>query len=205
MLYTIAHFLRNYFPWIWDCFDALNACLFSMRYGKEVEKINYELQAKENKYQILPISTCDASCLLAFFAAQPQEAFRFFRPHGFDEKSIQKLQTNKAFLGYVLKDQERIAAYFFLRSFFWGKCFRGRMVGIEHRKQGLGTYSNRIMTNIGLSLGMKIYETVSRENIASLKSVESVNDIKIVKEMKNKDLFIEIIGNKSINITNRGG
>ena len=141
---------------------------------------------------------CPTDALVAFFEHQPEEAFRFFRPHGFDGRSIERLKGNRAFLAYMLKDGDAYVGYFFLRSFFWGKCFRGRMVDIDWRGKGIGTLMNRVMNRIGFGLGMRIFETVSKDNIASYKSAMAASKCKIIKEMENNVLYIEVINESKI-------
>lgn len=197
MLYQLAHILRDDFPWLWNGVDTINGWLFALRYGNKSEEIVRQCN-HDISYQIVPLRDCPADDVLAFFEHQPEEAFRFFHPHGFDTKSIERLKRNRAFLAYMLKDGDTIVGYFFLRSFFWGKCFRGRMVDIDWRGKGIGTLMNRVMNRIGFGLGMRIYETVSKDNIASYKSAVAASQCKIIKEMDNNDLYIEVINEHSL-------
>jgi len=135
------------------------------------------------------------SDMVAFFDNQPEDAFMYFRPHGFDAKSIRLLQRNKAFLGYVLKDKTkgRIAGYCFNRCFFHGQGFRGRMVDIDYRGKGLGTSMNKLLNEVGFGIGLRLFETVSTDNVASYKSALSASNVKIVKEMPHNELYLEIL------------
>ena len=100
MLYAIAHFLRDKMPWIWDMVDMLNSSLFSLRYGNRLK--NFKFKTVPDGYKIVAIREVATDKLVEFFAHQPEEAYKFFRPHGFDKKSLKKLQRNRAFLAYVL-------------------------------------------------------------------------------------------------------
>lgn len=199
MLYAIAHYLRDKLPWIWDLIDILNSCLFSMRFGGKLGKIEAEIlerYGKECGMRIVPMREVPTEELVAFFAAQPEEAFTFFRPHGFDAKSIKKLQRNRAFVAYVLLDGSAIAGYCFIRSFFMGKGFRGRIVGIGHRGRGLGTLMNRLMNDVGFGIGLRLFETVSKRNVASYRSAMSASDVKVIEEMEDDELYLEIVNPK---------
>lgn len=226
MLYAIAHFLRDKLPWIWDLIDILNSCLFSMRFGSKLGKIEAEIlerYGKECGMRIVPMREVSTEELVAFFAAQPEEAFTFFKPHGFDAKSIKKLQRNRAFVAFVLMDDSSkglisskslkgdsstplnpsnssnppaIAGYCFIRSFFMGKGFRGRMVGIGHRGRGLGTLMNRLMNDVGFGIGLRLFETVSKRNVASYRSAMSASDVKVIEEMEDDELYLEIVNPK---------
>ena len=110
-------------------------------------------------------------------------------------KRIKKLQKSKAFLAYVLIDKEKgnIAGYCFNRSFFHGVGFRGRMVDINYRGKGLGTAMNKMLYEVGFCIGLRLFETVSKDNIASYKSALSASKVKVVKEMKSNELYLEIV------------
>lgn len=82
-------------PWAWNLVDQLNSVLFSLRYGHKLKKFRFKTPHKN--YQIIPICNIPTDALVKFFAHQPNEAYKFFRPHGFDPKSIQRLKENKAF------------------------------------------------------------------------------------------------------------
>lgn len=202
MLYKIAHFLRDHMPWLWDLVDMVNSILFRIRYGSKLKHVENEICQRGNieslcsdGYDIMPIRDIKTEDLVEFFACQPDEAFRFFKPHGFDSKSIKKLQKNSAFIGYVLKDavNGKIAGYCFNRSFFHGKGFRGRMVDVNYRGKGLGTMMNRLLNKVGFGIGLRLFETVSKDNVASYRSAISASSFKVVEELPHNELYLEII------------
>lgn len=191
MLYTIAHFLRDKMSWIWDMVDKLNSTLFQLRYGKRLKGFIFKTDSKG--FKVVPMRDVLTEKLVAFFAAQPEEAYTFFKPHGFDAKSIKKLQNNKAFLAYILLDGNQVAAYCFNRSFFHGKGFRGRMVGIDYRGKGLGTLMNRMLNEVGFGIGLRLFETVSKDNVASYRSAISASNFKVIEELPHNELYLEIL------------
>lgn len=193
MLYKLAHFLKLNFPFLWGWIDLINGFLFSIRYGGVLKVIPNLLENRNSNYSISAIDSIPTAELVAFFSKQPKEAFCYFKPHGFDAGSISKLQKNKSFLAFVFKDGGSIAGYCFLRSFFHGKAFRGRMVGIDYRGRGLGTFMNKFMNEVGFSLGLRIFETVSKDNVASYRSSLAASDVKIIKVLPNNELFLEIL------------
>lgn len=193
MLYKIAHIIRDKFSWLWDIIEYLNSFLFNIRYGKKLENIDFK-NIPEG-YEVTPINAIETKRMVEFFAHQPEDAFKFFHPHGFDEKSIKKLQKNKAFLGYVLLDKlnNKIAGYCFNRCFFHGQGFRGRMVDIEYRGKGLGTTMNKLLNEVGFGIGVQLFETVSKDNVASYKSALSASNVRVVKDLPDNELYLEII------------
>lgn len=196
MLYTIAHFLRDKMPFIWDLIDLLNSFLFSLRYGrklKSVEQVVLPQYAQSAGMQIVRMKDIPTNQLVDFFAAQPEDAYTFFKPHGFDSNSLKKLQRNRSFLAYMLMDEGQVAAYCFVRSFFMGKGFRGRMVGMDFRGKGLGTLMNKLMNEVGFGIGLRLFETVSKDNVASYRSALSASNVKVVEELEHNELYLEIL------------
>lgn len=193
MLYTLAHFLRDRLNGLWNIIEWLNGWLFSMRYGKALKRI--AIREVPEDYRLVKIKDIPTEELVAFFDRQPEDAYTFFRPHGFDAKSVRRLQKSKSFLAYVLRDKTngRIAGYCFNRCFFHGKGFRGRLVDVDYRGKGLGTAMNKLLNEVGFGIGLRLFETVSKENVASYRSALSASKVKVVKEMPNNELYLEIL------------
>lgn len=193
MLYAIAHFLKDKLSCLWNFVECINAWLFSMRYGKKLKAFSFS--EIPMGYEVTPMKDLPADQIVAFFKRQPEEAFEFFKPHGFDDKSIKRLQGNKSFLGYLLVDKENgnIAGYCFNRCFFHGQGFRGRMVDMEYRGKGLGTAMNKILNEVGFGIGLRLFESVSKDNIASYRSALSASKVRVVKELPHNELYLEIL------------
>lgn len=193
MLYAIAHFLRDKMGWLWYLIEIFNSWLFSLRYGKKLK--GFSFTTVPEGYDEVAMRDVPTEQLVAFFEHQPEEAFTYFRPHKFDQKSIKCLQENEAFLAYVLLDNSngQIAGYCFNRSFFHGKGFRGRMVDVDYRGKGLGTAMNKMLNEVGFGLGLRLFETVSKDNVASYRSAMSASKVRVVEEMPHNELYLEII------------
>jgi len=193
MLYALAHILRDKLSWLWLMIEKVNSCLFHIRYGKRLR--NFSFKEKPEGYEIIPMREVPTEEMVAFFSQQPEEAYEFFHPHGFDAKSINRLQQNKSFLAYILRDKMngKIAGYCFNRSFFHGQGFRGRMVDINYRGKGLGTSMNKILNEVGFGIGLRLFETVSKDNVASYKSALSASKVNVVKELPHNELYLEIV------------
>ena len=68
------------------------------------------------------------------------------------------------------------------------------MVDIDYRNKGLGTAMNKLLNEIGFSIGLRLYETISMDNIASSRSAIKASNIKIINEdFEKREYFIEII------------
>lgn len=192
-LYSIAHFLKDKLSWLWNMIEGINATLFSIRYGKKVKAFRFTTIPEG--YSVDSIKDVPTEELVTFFEHQPEDAYKYFRPHGFDAKSMKKLQKNNSFLAYVLKDVKngKIAGYCFNRSFFHGKGFRGRMVDIDYRGKGLGTAMNKMLNEVGFGIGLRLFESVSKDNVASYRSALSASNVKVVKELNHNELFLEVL------------
>lgn len=77
--------------------------------------------------------------------------------------------------------------------FLPGKGFRGRMVDIDYRGKGLGTAMNKILNEVGFGIGLRLFESVSKDNVASYRSALSASNVRVVKEMENNELYLEIV------------
>lgn len=180
--------------WLWNLIECFNAMLFSLRYGKKLKTLAFF--GKPEGYEIVAISDIPTEKMVEFFSRQIEEAFTYFHPHGFDAKSIKRLQGNKAFLAYVLIDKanDKIAGYCFNRCFFHGVGYRGRMVDVDYRGKGLGTAMNKILNEVGFGIGLRLFETVSKDNVASYRSTLSSSNVRVVKEMRDNKVYLEILG-----------
>lgn len=191
MLYEIAHVIKERFGFLWDAIEWGNAEMFALMHRKGIVRIPDLLAECSGKYT-LRLATCeDVEQMKAFFAVQPKETFTFFQPHDFDEKGIKKVVLNRSFLTFVAMDGNEIAGYFFMRSFVNGKTFKGYIVGIDHRGQGVAKEMGVAMNRVARELGLRMFKSISPENPASMAVTKKVNDIKIIKTLDNGDMLIE--------------
>ena len=195
-MYKFAHFLRDHLPFIWDFVDWVNGVLFTWLYGRKMKALPGLLEAVAGEYKIVEMSSIQATDLEKFFAAQPEESFKFFKPHGFDAKSLRKLQKNKAFLAFIVKDGNSPVGYFFLRSFFFRKAYLGKMVDHAHQGKGIGKMMCLCAMDIASTLGLRMFETISKDNLSSLYSTQNVLETRIVEEMPDNYLMIEDLRRK---------
>lgn len=209
MLYEIAHLLRDKCPQVWNFLGIILSALFNARYRRKLLLIPAILDKYQTHlYSIETLNEANIPLLVSMFARQPEDAFEYFRPHGFDALSLRTLAKDKSFLAFIVIASPRNAiaednktdsimpeaiGYFFMRSCFWGKCFRGYMTDFQHRRMGINKTMNRCATEIASCLGMETYGTISRNNIASLKSAETVNEIRVLKEFPNGDMYVQYI------------
>jgi hypothetical protein len=54
---------------------------------------------------------------------------------------------------------------------------------------------NKILNEVGFGIGLRLFETVSKDNIASYRSTLSASNVRVVKELEDNDLYLEILPN----------
>ena len=192
MLYEIAHLIKNKCAFLWNVIEWSNDALFQIAYRRELKEIPSILNEISNEtFTIRIADENDAPDLVRFFSEQQDEAYRFFNPHGFDIKSVLRVLHNKAFMTFIVTEEDSLVGYFFLRSFINGKCFKGRIVDYRQRNRGIAKLMGLAINKVAGNLGLRIYTTISPENYASLASTKAVNDIRIVKTLENGYYYIE--------------
>ena len=196
MLYKLAHILRDRFGFLWNIVEWCNAFVFALTHGNALRKIPGILEECSGQFTLRVAAPADAAPLAAFFAEQPEEAFKFFKPHAFDEKTLSKIIRNKAFLTFLVLDGEKIVGYFFLRCFMNGKSFRGRIVDYRWRNKGNAKQMGLTMNKIIAVLNVRLFGSISPDNYASLQSTKAVNDIRIIKTLDNGYYYIEYLPKK---------
>lgn len=54
---------------------------------------------------------------------------------------------------------------------------------------------NKILNEVGFGIGLRLFETVSKDNIASYRSALSASNVRVIKELEDNDLYLEILPN----------
>ena len=67
------------------------------------------------------------------------------------------------------------------------------MVDIDFRGKGLGTTMNCLLNEVGFGIGLRLFETVNRDDIASYKSALSASKVSVIEELEDGDLYLEIL------------
>ena len=196
MLYKLAHILRDKFGFLWNIIEWCNAFVFALTHKNALKKIPEILKECSGQFTLRVAAPADAAPLAAFFAEQPEEAFKFFKPHAFDEKTLLKIIKNKAFLTFLVLDGEKIVGYFFLRCFVNRKSFRGRIVDHRWRNKGIAKLMGITMNKIIAVLNVRLFGSISPDNYASLQSTKAVNDIRVIKTLDNGYYYIEYLPKK---------
>lgn len=57
----------------------------------------------------------------------------------------------------------------------------------------LGTMMNRLLNEVGFGIGLRLFETVSRDNVASYRSALSASRVRLVEELSHNEIYLEIM------------
>lgn len=191
MLYQLSHYIKDKLPFIWNLVEFTNEKLFLVRYRKRLKGVPDYLEQYQGTYQIKEATLGDIQPLVAFFAKQPEEAYTYFRPHEFDEKTLKHLVKNRSHLMFLVYDEKELIGYYFLRCFFMGKGFLGKMVDHNHQGKGIGKLMCQSAMDVATNLHLRMFETISKDNISSLYSTQKVLDTRLVEELDNNYIYIE--------------
>lgn len=186
MLYELAHTIQKNAPWIWNGVEVMNALLFRWRVGKRMKGVAACCPAG-----MRIAGERDAALLADFFKRQPEDAFRWFKPHAFDEESLRKLLKRYTYIIYIEESDGVVAGYAFLRCFFHGRCFLGKMVDVNHQGKGICTRLCAVGMEMAEMLGLRMFESINQENVGSMKASEKACDVVVVEELENGDVLIE--------------
>ena len=196
MLYEVTHYIQAKMPFLWNGIEKINEWLFVLRYGNKLNTIVKEEQ--HGSYIYRRLNTEDVAALVEFFGRQPEESIRYFKPHEFDADTVSRLLRNKSYLAYGVMSGEQCVGYYFLRSYFIGKSYLGKLVDADLRGQGIGKHMCMHLMDVAMTLGLHMYETISKENLSSLYATQKVLETKVIKELPNNYLYIEDLRKKPI-------
>lgn len=191
MLYKIAHFLRDNLSFIWDLMEWANSIVFGLRYSKTLKELPVVLKRNSTSvYSVVEARLVDATRMASFFAAQPESDYAFFKPHGFDEKSLRSLLKRTSFMMFLVEKDGEMVGYFFLRSFCHGQAYLGKMVDHTMQGKGIGKLICKAAMDISVAVGLRMFESINKKNVASMKSSSVLKQV-VVKELEDGDLLIE--------------
>lgn len=190
----ILLFVKHHLAFLWSiaewCNGQVISIVFNSRISETVKRICAEYSNDDLTFRCAEKE--DLSNLSAFFSAQPEESYRYFKPHAFDEKTLLTLLQNPAFFQFVATNKSnQIAGYFLIRFFFNKKAFVGFLVGDAFQGRGIAKTMCRIALKICWENKFRSFATVSKDNARALAAYRRINDFTILKELSDNYIFIE--------------
>lgn len=187
-------YIKHHLAFIWSWVEWGNSFLFNLLYGKKLRKAIPDVLDKiDSEYQFRWLRKEEMSQLADFFTKQSDSAYEFFKPHGFDLKSLVSKNKDKSFIMIGAFSGNEMVGYCFLRCFFNKHVFRGKIVDIQYQGRGIAKMMGRLTTEICQLAGFRLFATISRNNVKSISSSKAVNDICIIKELPNDYLYVEYL------------
>lgn len=155
-----------------------------------------------NPFSFRLLDKTDETKLVDLIRKQNEDDLKYFKPHGFDLKSIRKQLASLSFLMMGVFDDDKLIGYFFLRFFTNKKCFVGRLIDKQYRGRGIGEVMNSIMYQTAWKMNFRCLSTISRKNLKVMRSHSRNPYMVILKELDNDYLLVEFINEKPESMVN---
>ena len=185
----ILIFIKHNFSFLWKIIEFINSFLLQFLYKKRIQNVLHtfkDYNKIDENYKVKILNIDDLDTLFKFITTLYNDSFKYFNPHLMDKKSLKKVLENYSMLKFGFYDKENnLVGYFILRLFFNKKCFIGRLVHPDFRGQGIAKKMAKILYCVSKQLDFNVYSTISKNNIASLKSHHKINNYTIEKEFDN--------------------
>lgn len=133
----------------------------------------------------------DLNSLQGFFEEMPAGHVKYFKPHGYERSDLRGVLESRAFLTYGLFIGDEMKGYALLKVAPTGSLYIGRLLHPSQVGQGLGAFLSRYLYWQASLAGLRARSTISRHNIASLRSHQAVANFNIISELPNDYLLIE--------------
>lgn len=188
-------YIKRKYPYLWAFILFINNAIFKILYTGRIKKNGIKVlnsyKNEKNTYKFLTLN--DLDLLRTFLFAQNQDQFTYFKPHKFDIQTLKNLLRSPSSFLFGAFDQNKLIGYFFIRCYINKKCFIGRIVDEDYQGLGIAKQMSKILYHIAWSSRFRIFSTISKYNIRSLKSHQAINNYKIIKELENDYYLIEYI------------
>ena len=196
-LVEILKKIKSVFPWLWDAIEFANGLFIRLFWGRRLNRSIERSLSQEYQYQYRELKENDAEGLVQLINEQPEGFDTYFKPHTFDLKTFRRVLSSGTYVLIGSFDGDKLIGYCFIRFFLNKSAFRGKIVDKRYQGRGVAKQMGQIMTNIASEAGFRVFATISKSNVASIQSAKSGAQIKVIKELPDDYLYIEIL--KDIN------
>lgn len=193
---------KRAFPWLWRLVEDFNGMIFFLRHRNIIRLAIEKLESSSPEgYEFSLATQDDVPGLMAFLNSQPEESFRYFRPHRFDEKTLRRIIKGYSFLVMKVTENssDELKGYFFLRCFCDNRAFAGLLVDHQLQDRGIGTFIWTACSRICRSLGIRMFATIDKKNLPSLRSCDKGTEIVSREELYDDYLLVECRMKEQIN------
>ena len=193
--------IKHQCPAIWSLAEKVNCWLGGIRYRQLKTKSRDVLKNKFLEgFSFSVVEPEDISAIIEMHDRQNPEYIKNFNPHPFNMQTLRDMLSNKAYCMMKVTDEasEELAGYFFIRSFFIGRAFHGLLTDERFANRGIGSAMWRISMEICHRMGLSMFATMAKDNIASYKSAQNGTKVNIVNQLENNFILIECYRNHPI-------
>lgn len=193
-------FIKHHLQWIWNIIEALNGALFRLRYPHWKKRATATLAHVTNHTSLIHWSLVteeDLPKLSIWLQKQSADTQKYFRPHSFQQRDLQRLWKNPAFLLIKVCTNDlnsTIIGYHFLRCFCIGRAFHGLIVDPQSSGKGIGAQMWRIAYQIAHQQGITLFATISDNNLPSLRSAQKSVVLEVKKQLPQHYRLYQITG-----------
>jgi hypothetical protein len=188
-------FIKHRLPLIWRGIEWLNAVLFRLLHADRLQRASEQSLGEFtlDGYRFRPLRQEDLGELFDLLQRQRPGRLAYFKPHGFDRKSLQRACRNPAFLMFGVFDGGLLVGYFFLRCFWNRTCFIGRLIDEPHENKGIGRVMTKILQNTAWRAGFRCLMTISKSNTRVMRSYANDPTLRILEELPKGYLLVEFV------------
>lgn len=188
-------FIKHRLPLLWGVVEWLNTLLFKLFHRDRLLLQTQQCFAEFalDGYDFRPLRAEDIVDLLELIQRQAKARLVHFNPHGFDQRSLEKVFRNDAFLKFGVFTGMQLVGYFFLRCFWNRRSFVGRLIDEPYEGKGIGRVMNDIMYHTAWRSGFRCHTTISKDNSMVMRSHANNPSVRILKELPDNYLFIEFV------------
>ena len=198
MMERLAYLIKTHLPGVFPLVAYFGRLVTAFRFSRQrteaLSKAVVQGKVTDQRAIMRPLATEDIDALQRFFADMPELHLAYFQPHGFSRADLLTVLRSRMFMIYGLFIEDSLAAYALLKLAPTGSAFIGLLVRPEHTGKGIGRFIVKYLYWQASLAGLRTRSTISRHNIASLRSHQAVADFKVVAELPNDYFMIEFPG-----------
>jgi hypothetical protein len=144
-------------------------------------------------FMVRALDIRDTEILYSFICSLPGTYLCHFHPHGFSRDELSRVLKRNSVLTYGLFNLEtrRLYSYFLIKISPIGVGYFGRLVDPSLSAKGVGKFLGRYLLWQSAIVGLRAKSTISRANLASLKSHQRNGYIEALHELPNDYLLVE--------------
>ena len=195
MIERLAYLIKTHLPGVFPVAAYFGRLVTAFRFSRQrtaaLSRAVVQGEVTGQRAVMRPLATEDHDALQRFFANMPELHLAYFQPHGFGPADLLIVIRSRMFMTYGLFIEDSLSAYARLKLAPTGSAFIGLLVRPEHTGKGMGRFIVEYLYWQASLAGLRTRSTISRHNVASLRSHEAVADFKVIAELPNDYLMIE--------------